>query len=328
VRLLLTGATGFLGKRVATRLAADGHALRLLLRPGRATAGLPKDAEIVRGDVTDARAFAEAALGCDAVLHMAALVKTWVPHPREFDRVNVGGLKNALAAARQAGARLFYTSSFMAIGPTTREPADETRRHPGIRYCNAYERTKAEADALAQAAAAAGQDVVMLYPGVLYGEGELTDGNLVVRMVLDHIHGRFPGYVGPADRLWSFTFVDDVVAGHALALARGQAGERYLLCGENLPVTDLFAWLERGFGIAAPRRHIPFALASLVGRAMVAWAELTGLPPRLTNGVVDVFRENWCYSSDKARRELDYRVTPLQQGLQRTMTWLRQDGHL
>jgi farnesol dehydrogenase len=326
VKVLLTGGTGFLGKAVAGRLHAHGHALRVLAREGSKLAGLPPQAETVRGDVTDGDGLRRAVEGCGAVVHLAALVKSWVSEPARFEAVNVGGLKNALDAAREAGARIVYTSSFMALGPAGPVPADETRVHEGQVFRNAYERTKTAGDELARKAAAGGQDVVLLYPGVVYGPGEMTDGNLVVKMVADHLGGRFPGLIGPGDRLWSYSFVDDVAEGHALALERGARGERYFLCGDNVSLNDFFALLHEIAGVPPPRRHIPYGVASLLGRASVLWAELTGHPPLLTHEVVDVFRQHWAYSSAKAVRELGYRPTALREGLQRTVDWLRQQG--
>ena len=326
MKVLLTGGTGFLGKNVARRLVGAGHDLRLLARPGSDLGGLPQ-AEIVRGDVTDTGSIRDAVAGCDAVCHMAAVVKMWLPDRAPFDDVNVGGLRNVLAAVRESGARLVYTSSFIAIGPTGAQAVDETRLHPGDRYRNDYERTKALADTLAREAAAGGQDIVMLYPGVVYGPGALTDGNLVVKMVADHMAGRFPGIIGPGDRLWSYAFVEDVAAGHVAALEEGRKGERYFLCGENVDMNGFFASLSRVASVAPPRIHIPYAAATLLGLSLLGWAELTGQPPLLTHQVVNVFREHWAYSSAKAERELGYRPTPLDEGLRRTVAWLR-DAHL
>ena len=326
MRVLLTGGTGFLGKNVARALVSAGHELRLLVRGSSDLSGLPQAAELARGDVTDADSLRHAAAGCGAICHMAALVKMWVPDRERFDAVNVSGLRNALAAAESADARLVYTSSFMAIGPAGPEPADEARRHPRTRYNNDYERTKALADDLALEAAAAGHDVVMLYPGVVYGPGDLTDGNLVVRMVADHLNGRFPGIVGPGDRLWSYAYVGDVAAGHVAALERGGSGQRYFLCGDNVDMNRLFALVQEVTGVAPPRVHIPYSVADLLGRGLWLWAELTGHPPLLTPGVVGVFREHWAYSSAKAERELGYRPLPLKDGLGRTVGWLKEQG--
>jgi nucleoside-diphosphate-sugar epimerase len=140
VKVLLTGGTGFLGKHVARALVAAGHELRLLARSTSSRESLPA-AEIVSGDVTDAASLRAAAAGCAAVVHMAGLVKTWAPDATAFDAVNVGGLQNALQAAREAKARLVYTSSFIALGPTSAEPANESLFHPCLRFNNDYERT-------------------------------------------------------------------------------------------------------------------------------------------------------------------------------------------
>jgi nucleoside-diphosphate-sugar epimerase len=322
MKVLLTGGTGFLGKNVARALAARGHEVRAIARAGSNLEGLP-GMEIVRGDVCDPDSLFRAAEGCAAVLHMAALVKMWVPDREEFARVNVEGLRAALAAADRVGARLVYTSSFMALGPTGPAAADETQLHPGHSFRNDYERTKARADAVAREAAAAGRDVVLLYPGVVYGPGDRTAGNIVVNMIADHLRGAFPGIIGPGDRLWSYSFVDDVAAAHVEALERGRRGERYLLAGENVTMNEFFRVLAEVAGVPPPRHHIPYAAAGALGWMLYAWAELTGLPPLFTHEVVGVFRAHWAYDSAKAERELGYRITPLRDGLRRTLEWLR-----
>jgi farnesol dehydrogenase len=326
MKVLLTGGTGFLGRNVARSLAARGHELRVLARETSDLEGLPAEAAIVRGDVTDVESLKQAAEGCDALVHLAALVKVWVPDPELFRAVNVGGLQNAIAAAAAVGARLVYTSSFMAVGPSGPEPADESRIHSMMGIRNPYERTKAEADVIARDAAARGADIVILYPGVVYGPGDMTEGNLVARLVSDHLKGKLPALVGPGNRLWSYAYVDDVADGHALALEKGRRGERYFLCGENATLTDLFALVHEMTGAAPPRWHLPFPVASAVGRGMWIWAELTGLSPQMTQGEVGVFREHWAYSSAKAERELGYRSRPLREGLRATIDWLRAKG--
>jgi farnesol dehydrogenase len=326
MKVLLTGATGFLGRAVARRLAARGHALRVLARPTSRLEGLPEGFEVAAGDVTDALSMNAAAEGCDAVVHMAALVKIWVPDPERFEAVNVGGLENALAAARAASARLVYTSSFIALGPSGAEALAASRPHPGPPFRNAYERTKARADRVARAAVAAGQDVVTLYPGVIYGPGDMTEGNIVARMVADHLNGRLPGLVGPADRRWSYAFVEDVAEGHALALEKGKAGDRLVLGGENATLAQVFLLVQEIANVPPPRLRIPYGVASVLGRAQWLWAELTGHPPQLTQGEVGVFREEWACDSTRAVREIGYAWRPLAEGLRETVRWLRASG--
>jgi farnesol dehydrogenase len=326
MKVLLTGATGFLGRNVARSVAAHGHDLRVLARPTSRREGLPDQATLVEGDVTDASSLRRAAAGCEALVHMAALVKVWVPDPERFLAVNLGGLENALAASRETGARLVYTSSFIALGPSGGGLLDGSLPHQGPPFRNAYERSKALADGVARRAVAGGQDVVTLYPGVVYGPGDMTEGNIVARMIADHLNGRLPGLVGPGDRHWSYAFVEDVAEGHVLALEKGRAGDRYVLGGENATLERLFALVQEIAGARPPRLRIPYRLASIVGWLQWIWAETTGQPPQLTQGEVGVFREEWACDSSKAERELGYRSRSLAEGLRRTIDWLRSTG--
>ncbi|MEO8361600.1 MAG: NAD-dependent epimerase/dehydratase family protein, partial [Vicinamibacteria bacterium] len=269
MKVLVTGGAGFLGKKVVSGLLAHGHQPVLLVRGGRRP-GLPENVEVVSGDVRDAEIFKSAATGCDAILHAAAMVKLWSPRIAEFDEINVGGIHNAIAAAKTHSIRLVYTSSFMAVGPTPEMPVDETQIHPGG-YRNDYERTKALADEVARRYAAEGGDIVMLYPGVVYGPGELTDGNIVAKMLADRMNGRLPGIVGPGDRYWSYAFVDDVAEGHVAALERGRKGERYFLAGDNATLTEVFAAASKRAGRNLTPRNLPYGLSRVVGRAMWLW---------------------------------------------------------
>jgi farnesol dehydrogenase len=329
VKVLVTGASGYLGGEVARGLAAAGHAVRGLVLDGQPWPTCPAGAEVVAGDVTDAAALRRAALGCDVVVHAAALVRIWARDRSRFDRVNVDGFVHAADAARSAGARLIYVSSFLALGPTDDAVFDEdTPRRPDHRPHNDYERTKYIADRLAHERAARGEDVVRLYPGVLYGPGALTAGNHVVNLLLQHARGQLPGLLGPGDRPQCLAFIEDVVAGTVRAVTNAAPGSSYILGGENRTVRELFACFHEVSGIAPPRRRIPVAVAALIGRAQRWRAWATGREPQLTDEVVRIYQRGWAYSSARAERELGYRITPLRVGLQRTVAWLRTAGLL
>jgi farnesol dehydrogenase len=150
--------------------------------------------------------------------------------PAEFDRINLGGLENVLGAAATSGARrILYVSSFIALGPTERGRGgvlDETAEPRERRWINDYERTKTRADASARRAIELGAPLSVVYPGVIYGPGELTEGNIVVRHILDLAHGRLPALLGRPERRWNYAFVDDVAEGvvHRRARATCSAG--------------------------------------------------------------------------------------------------------
>ena len=309
MKLLITGGTGYIGGALVAAAAARGHEVVVFSRTA-SSSGLP--GRLVNGDIRDAEAVAEAASGCDAICHTAALVSIWRRRRRDFDDVNVGGLRNLLSAAARAGiTRIVYTSSFLAM-----PPSDST--DPG--GWNDYQRTKLAADTVAAEAVAAGSPLIRMYPGVVYGPGRLTEGNLVGRLLSDHLAGKLPGVIG-ADRIWSYSFIDDVADGHLRALERGQPGARYILGGENAPQMRVFELLRDATERRLPRR-IPYAAAHLLALAEEARATVFGANPLLTRGTLEIFRHDWALESGTAIRDLGYHVTPLSTGFDRTLASL------
>ena len=327
MKLLVTGATGFLGRRTVAALAPR-HELRLLVRPAASRDRFPAGVEFVPGDVTD-RASLAAAAGCDAILHAAARVKIDAP-AAEFDRVNVGGLENVLAVAAEARvARILYVSSFIALGPTERGPGgvlDERVESADRAWINDYERTKTLSDLRARRAIAAGAPLSVVYPGVIYGPGELTEGNILVRHLLDLAHGRLPALMGKPERRWNYVFVDDVAAGIVATLEQESAGRRYMLGGENVTQAELYRLVGEIGKIRVPRLRMPDVLASASGAAMKAWARWTGGVPRLTPDLVEIYRHDWAYDSSTAEGDLGYRPRSLRTGLEETVAWLKETG--
>jgi farnesol dehydrogenase len=310
VKILVTGATGFLGRAIVAACQASGHETVAFSRHAT-TSGV--SGATFDGDVRDPRALADAAADCDSVCHSAALVSVWRRHASEFDDVNVGGLRHVLDVVRDRGIpRLVYTSSFLALPPTG---ADRPQQW------NDYQRTKVLADRLADRAVAEGVPLVRLYPGVIYGPGPLTEGNLVGGMIADHLAGRLPGLVG-ADCRWSYAFVDDVAAGHVAALERGEIGARYRLCGENARQMAVFEIVRELTGRPLPRR-LPASLAAAVGLFEEWRAALTHRPPLLTVGTVEILTRDWAFDSDLAIRDLGYRITSLRDGVARIVAQLR-----
>lgn len=327
MKILMTGGTGFVGKRIASRLAGAGHEVRALARPSPSPRRMPPGVQIVAGDVTDRGSLQQAMKGCDTVVHSAALVKMWVRDRADFDRTNIGGLRNILATAEEAGVgRVLYTSSFIALGPTDGKVADETWVHAPGGHHNDYERTKAAADLVAREAAAAGAPIVTVYPGVVYGAGDLTDGSLMTKTIRDFMRRRVPGYLGSGDQVICYAYIDDVIEGHLLALERGVDGRGYILGGPNADYHELYRLLAELTGVPAPTRHLPFWLMGLAGKALRLQAHLTGIAPPLTDEVVEIYRHDWAYSSRRAEEELGYRITPLVDGLRRTIEWIRAEA--
>jgi NAD+-dependent farnesol dehydrogenase len=313
MRVLVTGGTGYLGRAIVHALAGRGHDVVVFARSA-ARSGLP--GQLVDGDVRDKAALDHAACGCEAVLHAAAVVSIWRRRRRDFDDVNVGGLRNAIAAAAQHRIpRIVYTSSFLALTPRDRS---------GPLAANDYQRTKVAADGVAGEAVAGGAPLVRVYPGVIYGPGVSTEGNLVGRLIADHLRRRLPGLIGP-ENLWSYAYVDDVAAGHCSALERGVAGARYMLGGANATQRDVFAVVGRLTGRPQPPR-IPFPAAMALGALEELRVALFGGTPLVTRGAVEIFRHDWSLDSSLAARELGYTITPLEEGLRRTVASIQENA--
>jgi NAD+-dependent farnesol dehydrogenase len=305
MKVLVTGGTGYLGRAVVNALAAR-HELVIFAR-GASRSNLPGTA--IDGDIRDRAAVERAAAGCDAISHPAALVSIWRRRRQDFDDINVGGLRNILeAAARLQTPRVLYTSSFVAIPP---------RDRTAPLLANDYQRTKVAADRVADEAVRDGSPLIRVYPGVVYGPGSFTEGNLVGRLIADHLKHRLPGLVGPENR-WSYAYVDDVAAGHCAAIERGRIGGRYMLGGENAPQRRVFEILQQLTGRRPPPR-IPFPVAELLGAAEELRVAAFGGTPLLTRGAVEIFRHDWSLDSSETIRELGYSVTALAEGIARTL---------
>jgi len=309
MRVLLTGGTGYLGRAIARALAAREHEVVVFSRraSGSGAPGTPVD-----GDIRNAADVRRAASGCDALVHTAALVSIWRRRREDFDDVNVGGLRNAIAAAQAAGiSRIVYTSSFLA-----RPPHGESTPISA----NDYQRTKVMADAVADDAVRAGCPIVRVYPGVVYGPGSRTEGNMLARLIADYLKGRLPALIG-ADKPWSFAYVDDVAAGHCEALVRGRPGARYALGGENATPARAFEIISQLTGRRPPGR-MPYAVADALGLAEELRVTLFGGTPLVTRGAVEIFRHDWSLDSSDAVRDLHYTMTPLDEGIRRTLASL------
>ncbi len=319
--ILLTGSTGYLGSQIARELVRRRTPFRVLVRDASRLGFQAEGAgcEVVTGDLRDGAALRRAVEGAHGVIHTAGLVRMYVRDRRDFWRVNVQGLQSLLEAAAGAGVeRVVYTSSFIALGPSADVSAGEGLRNAGP-YSNEYEETKAQALAWLRAEGFRRYPVMALMPGVIYGPGPATEGNLVGGMIDQYLAGRFPGLLGSGGQRWSFSYNADVVAAHLAALEKGTPGEEYVLGGDNRTLNDLFRVLAEISGVRRPVRHLPFVAGKMVGAVELARAVLFNHRPELTPGVVEVFKHDWVYSSAKAARSLGYRVTPLEEGLKKTL---------
>jgi nucleoside-diphosphate-sugar epimerase len=322
LKILLTGGTGYLGTHLLKGLLEAGHQITVLTRHPREE-GAGSQLRWLRGDLRDGPPAREVLHKHRAVIHTAAMVKSWSRDRSEFDRVNVEAYAELLERCSQVGvSKILHTSSFLSLGPSRNgSPLTESDRTERDRFYTDYERTKFLADRETDRWVSRGLPVISLHPTVLLGPGAITDGNLVGKMIYWIAQDRFPGMIGSGDQIWNYAYVLDVVQGHLKALERGLPGERYILGGENVALRSVLAEVHRILSKPFRVRQIPIPMAEFLGRLMELWAGVKGRPPDLTRGIAGVYREHWSYSSQKAIRRLGYQITPFPIALEETVRW-------
>jgi dihydroflavonol-4-reductase len=323
MKLFLTGATGFVGSHVARVAAAQGAELRLLARKTSNTASLPDNADLIQGDLRDPSTFANALKGCDALLHIAADYRLWVPDPAPMYQANVEGTRELLRLAREAGVpRVVYTSSVATMGFHGNAIVDETTPVTEAAMIGPYKRSKWLAEQAALAAARAGQNVIILNPTTPIGSHDAKP-TPTGRIVVDFLNRNFPAYV---DTGLNLVDVEEVARIHLAAITLGEPtrtlAERNILGGENLTLKQILDRLAAITGLPSPTMKVPHAVAmayAFFDQAITG--KLRGREPRATVEAVRMGKKMMFASSAKAERELGLKVASVEPALRSAVEW-------
>jgi dihydroflavonol-4-reductase len=326
MRLFVTGATGFVGAHVAQLAEAQGAELRLLARATSDTSRLPKSAEVVAGDLRAPEGFAAALRGCDALIHVAADYRLWVPDPAEMYKANVEGTRRLLQVAREAGVRrVVYTSSVATMGFHGDAVVDEETPVGEADMIGHYKRSKWMAEQVALEAGRAGQEVIVLNPTTPVGALD-TKPTPTGRIVVDFLNGNFPAYV---DTGLNLVDVDEIARMHLVALERGRVGERYILGGENLTLKQILDRLGKISGLPSPKMKVPHAVAMAFAYFdETVTGKWRGKEPRATVEAVRMGKKMMFASSAKAERELGLKVGSVERALMSACAWFYQNGYV
>jgi dihydroflavonol-4-reductase len=329
VTTLLTGATGFVGAAVLRCLAKAGHNVRALVRPNSDRRNLSGvDCEIVTGDLTDQESLKHAVRGCEAVFHVAADYRIWVPDREKMNRINVQGTVDLIRAAAAAGVpRIVYTSSVATL--RLREdgfPADEQSHAELSDMIGAYKESKFLAEKeVKRLVVEAKSPVVIVKPTAPFGPRDVKP-TPTGRMVVEAASGRMPAYVNTG---LNVVHVDDVATGHLLAYERGAVGESYILGGENRTLQWILETVAEFSGQPPPRIRLPHWFVTPVAHIWEGVTRLRGYgEPMLTVDSVRMARKPMYFSSEKARRELGYSPRPAVEALRDEVEWFYNQGYV
>jgi dihydroflavonol-4-reductase len=327
-RVLVTGATGFIGSALVRAFLAAGYPVRALVRarsPRDNLAGL--EIESVEGDICDAVAVARAMAGAAYLAHAAADYRLWARDPEAIVRTNVEGTRTMMQAALAAGVeRIVYTSSVATLAlRADGRPADETQPLSETTAVGAYKRSKVIAERLVEVMTARDAlPAVIVNPSTPIGPRDIRP-TPTGRMIVAAASGRMPGFV---DTGLNLVHVDDVAAGHVAALERGVIGERYILGGENVLLANMLRDIARLTGHRPPRLALPRAPLYPLAAAAQMLAAMTGREPLLTLDGLRMSRQRMFFSSAKAERALAFRARSYIEGLRDALGWFRQAGYL
>lgn len=318
MRYFLTGATGFIGRRVAIRLLESGHEVAALVRkPHEARDLMVQGAEIFKGDITDRQTIASGMQGADGVFHIAAKYALGLRSHSSMESINVGGTRNVLRAMKELQIpRGVYTSSIIVNSDTKGILVDETYHFDGP-HLSEYGRTKWEAHYnVAKSMVFDGLPLIIVLPSTVYGPG---DESSIALMFKDFLRGRLP--MIPAKSTLSWAHVDDVVNGHLLAMEKGKIGESYVLSGPTHSFVEALQEAARITRRRPPPIHVGPDLFRLASKLSGALEPFFKIPSHYSAEALALSAGTSMIASfEKARAELGYEPRDLRQGLKGTLT--------
>jgi len=322
--ILITGGTGFIGIPLVKKLHELGHGLKLLIRESSNTTPFKElnNIDYVIGDIQDVSSLEKAVNNVDAIYHLAAYTAIWTKDKSIYYDINVKGTENIANIALKNNLKLFYMSSFTALGPTPQEAVDET--HENENFCMEYEKSKFQAKKLVKSYIPKGLKVMIFYPGIVYGPG---DFNVFGRMLFDVMRGKLlPLGVcpGKGDATTCLSYVYDTSNALADVLNREDLfGEDFILGGENVRFKDYLDLIAK-IGRNKKARKFPYKVAWLYAWLLEVKARFSKKIPFLTRSTLKAIKYHRSYSSKKAIDTFGYKITPLSEGLEETINWYKE----
>lgn len=327
-KVLVTGASGFVGSAVVRALLGAGYHVRALLRKTSKRVNLAGlDVEIVEGDMRDAAAVSRAMAGACYLFHVAADYRLWARKPEEILLNNREGTRLLMEAALAAGVeRIVYTSSVATIACAENGgQADETMQLSESCAIGAYKQSKVAAERVVEAMIARDRlPAVIVHPTAPIGPRDQKP-TPTGRVIIEAAAGRIPGFV---DTGLNLVHVDDVAKGHLAAMRHGKPGEHYILGGQNVMLAEFLGQIAIMCGRPPPKLRLPRPLLYPCAVAAEVMAHVTRREPFLTVDGLRMSKHRMFFSSAKAERDLNYEARPYPEALKDALAWFRDYGQL
>jgi dihydroflavonol-4-reductase len=328
-KILITGATGFIGNHVTRLCLEKGDPVRVMVMPGEDRSPLDgMDVEIVEGNLLDPPSLVRAVAGIEQLYHLAALFAIWTKDPDLHYKINVQGAESMLRAAMAAGVeKVVFTSSIAAIGVAGRGMlANENTRFDSWAFATEYILSKYISHQMAKGLVSEGLPLTMVMPGLPFGPGDRAPtptGSMIVSVLQGKMQNYWDGGVCAVD-------VRDVAAGHVLAMEKGRIGESYLLANKdgNMTHKEFLGLVGRVAGDdKVASREIGQQTMLRVARVMELWSKITGKAP-MTTYKNTLFAQQHCYvDPGKAIAELGLPQTPIETAVSDSVQWFRENGY-
>jgi nucleoside-diphosphate-sugar epimerase len=325
MKIMLTGGTGFIGSYVLKFLLEEGFKVNALVRDSSKLSSKNHSAlKIFEGDLSNVNTVNNSLRGCDVVIHLAALVRTKADNPNEFFNTNFKGTENLLMAAKQNEVKKFvFTSSLSAHSIIPGSFVTEESLHKPEKYFSKYAETKGLAEELVVSYGKEGLPYIITYPQRMFGIGPLTDANGATKALQLYLKNKLPFLIDSGNQLASWSFVEDVARGIISSATRNILNEKYILGGENKTLHDVYKMADRISGKNHFKINLKSSTALSLASVIEKSAKVLGKNPLITREWLSYILDSQKVSSEKAVKELNYKITPIENAIENTVKWLR-----